>query len=309
MKLERKLAIFLFLFLPLISYAQRRITIPSGTRVSVRMIDSLSSDTAQQGQEFRGSLDAAISVDGREALPRGSDVVGRVITVYKSGRLSDPGALELELVSIGSGSKLTAVSTERYKIKGESHTKSNVTKVGGGAALGAIIGGIAGGGRGAAIGAGAGAAAGTGVAVATGKKNATIESEALMYWTTSQDAVVGMNNQAGGRNPGYEERDAASLRSFTTRDRSTVRNCYDEHASELPSGMARRDQMPSDVQGQLQRNGTLPASLERRVQYLPPVCEGQLPHLPNDLQRVVYMRRVLLIDRDNHILDTFDIDQ
>ena len=39
------------------------------------------------------------------------------------------------------------------------------------------------------------------------------------------------------------------------------------------------------------------------------VCESQLPRLPSDLQRVVYMRRVMLIDRDSHILDAFEIDQ
>jgi hypothetical protein len=277
------------------------------------MIDALSSDTAQPGQEFRGSLDYPVSVDGREVLPRGADVVGRVTAVHKGGRLSDPGSLDLELTSIGSGSKTTAVSTERYQIKGESHTRSNVTKIGGGTALGAIIGGIAGGGRGAAIGAGAGAAAGTGVAVATGKKNATIESEAVLEWTTAQDSVLGSaptgGSVTGDSRPDYGDRDAASLRSFTSQDRRAVRACYDDHAADLPPGLARRDRLPPGLDRQLQRDGTLPPGLEREVQYLPQMCESQLPPLSRDLERVVYMRRVLLIDRDSRILDTFDIDQ
>ncbi len=174
MRFDRKslLVFFAILSLTLAASAQRRqrtITIPAGTRITVRMIDSLSSDTAQQGQEFHGSLEYPISVDGRDVIPRGADVVGRVTDAHVGGRLSDPGYVTLELVSVGSGSQTTAVQTEAYQIKGESHTKSNVTKIGGGAALGAIIGGIAGGGRGAAIGAGAGAAAGTGVAVATAR--------------------------------------------------------------------------------------------------------------------------------------------
>src|SRR4051812_8234434 len=122
MRLDRKLAaLILFLALPFAAQAQRRsrsVTIPAGTQITVRMTDSLSSDTASQGQEFRGSLERAILVEGREALPRGSDVVGRVISVYRSGRLSDPGALVLELTSIGSGNDTTAVTTERYTIKG-----------------------------------------------------------------------------------------------------------------------------------------------------------------------------------------------
>jgi outer membrane lipoprotein SlyB len=311
MRLDRKLAILLLvLAVPLSALAQRRgtrtATIPAGTRITVRMIDALSSDNAQEGQEFRGSLEYPVSVDGRDVLPRGADVVGHVMDVHRGGRLSDPGYLTLELTSIGSGSQATAVHTEAYQIKGESHTKSNVTKIGGGAALGAIIGGIAGGGKGAAIGAGAGAAAGTGLAVATGKKNATIGSEAVETWTTAEDAVVGMGPQSDMRNTAMEQRDPASLRSFTTRDRSSVRNCYADNSSSMS---ANRDQLPPGLARQLQQGGTLPPGLERRVQYLPPVCEDQMPRLPQDLERVVYMRRVMLIDRDNRILDSFDIDQ
>jgi hypothetical protein len=314
---RRFAVLFLLVLIPASAVAQRRsrtVTIPAGTRITVRMIDSLSSDTSQQGQEFRGSVEYPLAVDGREAIARGEDVVGRVTRVYKSGRLSDPGWLELELTSVGSGQKTTAVSTTRYVIKGESHTKSNVTKIGGGAALGAIIGGIAGGGRGAAIGAGAGAAAGTGVAVVTGKKNATIESEAVMEWTTAQDAVVGAGPTSGGSvtansRPQVGERDPASLRAFDSRDRRAIRGCYDDHAADLSPGMAKRDRLPPGLDRQLQRDATLPPGLERRVQYLPQMCESQLPPLPRDLERIVYMRRVLLIDRDSRILDVFDIDQ
>ena len=314
MRLDRKLAVILVLLaLPLAGLAQRRsrtVTIPAGTQVTVRMIDALSSETAQQGQEFRGSLEYPLLVDGREVLPRGADVTGRVVGVHKSGRLSDPGVLELELTSVGAGSRQTSIATERFVIKGESHTKSNATKIGGGAALGAIIGGIAGGGKGAAIGAGAGAAAGTGVAAATGKKNATIDSEAVLNWNTVDDAVVGTSNRGSVRDAAmYEQRDPASLRSFDTHDRSTVRNCYSDNASDLPPGLARRDRLPPGLDRQLQQNGTLPPGLQRRVQYLPQVCEDQLPRLPNELQRVVYMRRVMLIDRDSRILDAFDVDQ
>ena len=78
-----------------------------------------------------------------------------------------------------------SIHVEPLVIKGESHSKSNVTKIGGGAALGAVIGAIAGGGKGAAIGTLAGGAAGTGAAAATGKKPAIVESEAVLTFVTS----------------------------------------------------------------------------------------------------------------------------
>jgi len=83
-----------------------------------------------------------------------------------------------------------SLSTSSYHIEGKSHAKSNTTKIGGGAAAGAIIGAIAGGGKGAAIGAGAGAAAGTGVAAATGKQEAVIPAEQAIPFTTTAAATV-----------------------------------------------------------------------------------------------------------------------
>ena len=75
-------------------------------------------------------------------------------------------------------------------MKGESHGKSNATKIGGGAALGAIIGAIAGGGKGAAVGTVAGGAAGTGAAAATGKREVEIASETVLSFVTSTSADV-----------------------------------------------------------------------------------------------------------------------
>lgn len=299
------------------AYAQKKkssstVVIPAGTEVTVRLIDNLTSEKAQPGDTFRGSLEYPVLVNGKSVLPKGADVTGRVTKVVSSGRLSRPGELELVLTSVGSGSKMTSVQTEPFRIKGESHTKSNVTKIGGGAALGAIIGGIAGGGKGAAIGAGVGAAAGTGVAAATGKKPATVESEAVIAWRTESDATLGQTDSARmtvNSKPQVEERSAESLRTFSARDRGLVRTCFEENASNLPPGLAKREQLPPGLDRQLQKNGTLPPGLQRRVQNLPQVCEQQLPGLPADLERVIYMRRVMLIDRAYRILDAFDIDE
>src|SRR6185295_13228132 len=96
-----------------------------------------------------------------------------------------PGELDLVLNTVSSGGRTSSLRVAPLVIKGESHGKSNATKIGGGAVLGAIIGGIAGGGKGAAIGAGAGGAAGTGAAAATGKREATVDSEALLDFTTT----------------------------------------------------------------------------------------------------------------------------
>jgi hypothetical protein len=65
-----------------------------------------------------------------------------------------------------------------------------VTKIGGGAAAGALIGALAGGGKGALIGTAVGAGAGTGVAAATGKEEAVIHAETAITFVTTAKAIA-----------------------------------------------------------------------------------------------------------------------
>ncbi|HLH33111.1 MAG TPA: hypothetical protein VKX41_00450 [Alloacidobacterium sp.] len=157
----------------LVAQAQR---IPSGTNIVVRNNTELSSGTATTGQRWSGTLVEDVNVDGKVIAPAGSKVRGRVADAESSGRLSKPGILSLEVTSVNG----VPVTTDMYAVDGQGHTKSNVTKIGGGAAVGALLGGIFGGGKGAAIGALAGGGAGTAGAAATGKKEAKIGAETTM---------------------------------------------------------------------------------------------------------------------------------
>lgn len=156
-------------------------TIPTGTRVTVRMGQSMSSETAQAGQSFDATLARDIVVNGNTIAKAGAPVKGRVTSAKSSGRLKTPGAITVRLTSIDG----TPVSTSAYGVKGKGHMKSNATKIGGGAAAGAVIGALAGGGKGAAIGTLAGGAAGTGVAAYTGKEPAVIPAERSMTFTVT----------------------------------------------------------------------------------------------------------------------------
>lgn len=153
--------------------------IPAGSHATVRINTTLSSKTAHKEQPWTGTLTSDIRYGGKTYAHAGDRVKGKVTYVKQSGRLSDPGQLSLRLTSI----KGEPVYSSRVARKGKSHTKSNVTKIGGGTAGGAAIGALAGGGKGAAIGAGAGAAAGTGAAAATGKQEAIIPAESVLTFT------------------------------------------------------------------------------------------------------------------------------
>ncbi|MFB3915884.1 MAG: hypothetical protein ACE14M_04105 [Terriglobales bacterium] len=155
--------------------------IPAGTHLSVRVDTQLSSATAHAGQVWDGTLARDAVVNGRTVARTGTPVKGKVTYAKSSGRLQHPGELTLRLTSVG-GQPVQSSAVYR---KGKSHTKSNVTKIGGGAAAGTLIGALAGGGKGAAIGALAGGAAGTGVAAYTGKQEAVVPPESVLSFTVT----------------------------------------------------------------------------------------------------------------------------
>jgi hypothetical protein len=320
------LAISSLLASPLAGLAAATPEIPPGTDVHVRMIDTLTSAKATPGDIFHGTLEEPIVVAGKQVFPKGADVTGTVVAVHGSGRLSDPGELSLVLNTIGSKKMASSVTVQPLVVKGESHGKSNVTKIGGGAALGAIIGGIAGGGKGAAIGAGVGGAAGTAGAAATGKRDVVVESEAVLKFVTTETSTAAPVPQAStAPEPAIRdntptakeaERDEPSGNDsfgnavlFTARDRRVIRNCLNAHAAEFPEGTLERPELPSGSDRQVRVGGALPGDVEKKAQALPIACEQQLPNLPTNQERVVYSGHVLLVDDSGHILDMFELNE
>jgi hypothetical protein len=314
-----------------LALAQRTTEIPAGTTIKVRMIDKLSSEENQSGDTFHGTLEEPIEVAGKTLYPKGADVMGRINDLHASGRLSEPGELDLVLVTVGAGHVAESIRVEPLVIKGESHGKSNATKIGGGAVLGAIIGGIAGGGKGAAIGTVAGGAAGTGAAAATGKRAAVVESEAVLTFrtTTASSAAPVSSENENSVSPGPPPQKPASTRPqisentepppppanddstplFTLRDRRTIRNCIADHASELSPTSTQRPELPSGSERQVRRGEVLPSEVQRQAQSLPLQCEDELPKLPPDFERVVYNGRVLLVDAKGRVADLFYLDE
>lgn len=158
--------------------APRRVTVPAGTSIHVRLSTELNTGSTAPGSPFDGTLAEPLVVRGVTVAPRGSLVSGRVTHVVSSGRLKRPAEISLMLTSITpNGGQQTSVSTRTWSVSGKSHKKRDITMIGGGAGVGAAIGAIAGGGKGAAIGSAIGAAGGTAGAFATGKKEIDLPAE------------------------------------------------------------------------------------------------------------------------------------
>src|SRR5207237_8413919 len=72
-------------------------TVPTGSKIVIRMIDSINSETNKIGETFIAVLEEPIAQNGIEIIPRGSDVRGRIAKIEDAGRIKGSAALGLEL--------------------------------------------------------------------------------------------------------------------------------------------------------------------------------------------------------------------
>jgi BON domain/YMGG-like Gly-zipper len=162
---------------PLPPPSPRKFTIPAGTDVRIQMIDTIDSKTNQPGETFQASLDSPLVSGSQVVVPKGADVVVKLLEAKTSGKFKGQSELEVALDHIVLRGKSYPVSSSSVQEVGKSRGKDTAKKTGLGAVIGAGIGAIAGGGKGAAIGAGIGAGAGAGSQLFLKGKQVKIPSE------------------------------------------------------------------------------------------------------------------------------------
>ena len=158
------------------------VVVPAGTTLTVTLDQAVSTKDNNNGDRFDASLDAPVTVDGREVIPAGAKATGTVVTAASAGHLKGGAALALTLDSLRVNGAKYSIETSQFEEAGKGRGKRSIIGGGGGAGLGAIIGGIAGGGKGAAIGAVAGGGAGTAGAAYTGKRDITLPAETRLHF-------------------------------------------------------------------------------------------------------------------------------
>jgi hypothetical protein len=159
------------------------IELPQGTVFTVRMIDPVDSQVNRIGETFRASIDEPVVVGSNQVIPRGSDVVVKLVDDKQSGKISGKTELTLDLVTVTVNGRTIDVNTQAVTRASSSRTGRSEKVIGGTAVLGTILGAIAGGGRGAAIGAVSGAGVGTAAEVATKGQRVHIPSETRLTFT------------------------------------------------------------------------------------------------------------------------------
>lgn len=164
----------------------KALVVPANTTIYVRLQQSISSATAQPGQDFSAVLDEPLVVEGQTLATAGTAVTGKIVAARDSGHLHNAGYLRITLSSITLNGKTLPLQTNSMFVSGGSYKKRNLAFIGGGAGGGALLGAVVGGGKGAAVGSAVGATGGTTAAYATGKKEVGFVAERRLGFRLTQ---------------------------------------------------------------------------------------------------------------------------
>lgn len=164
-------------------------TIPAGTRILVRLANTVSSESSRVEDPVSATLTSPVLIDGTRVLPAGSVLRGDVASVRRSGKVKGRASLGLRfgtLTARGHSYRIVA----RVSRVAPATKADDAKKIGIPAAAGAAIGAIVGGGKGAAIGAAAGGGAGTAVVLSTPGKPVTLERGRVLTLSLSRSVDV-----------------------------------------------------------------------------------------------------------------------
>ena len=153
----------------------REVTLPVGTTLSLELRSSIGSDVSEVEDPVRATLRQAVTVEGQEVLPAGTEVAGHVTEAERAGRVKGRARVAFRFTSVRHEDERMSLRTEPIVQEAEATKGEDATKIGIGAGAGAVIGAVVGGKSGAAKGAVIGGAAGTGAVVATRGKEVRLD--------------------------------------------------------------------------------------------------------------------------------------
>ena len=154
--------------------------LPTGTTLSLELRSRLASDASEVEDTVRARLRQPLAAEGRTVLPTGTQLVGYVTEVERSGRVSGRARIALRFTVLRHDGDEYDVRTKEIEREADSTKGKDAAKVGIGAGAGAAVGAILGGGSGAATGAAIGAAAGTGTVLATKGEDVRLEVGSML---------------------------------------------------------------------------------------------------------------------------------
>jgi hypothetical protein len=148
------------------------ITVPAGTRLVIRMVDSIDSKRHKAGHKFRGQLEGALVVNGATVAPKGTFLYGTITAAQQSGRAVGKSTLAMEFTDIMIDDQLYPIATEGLAAQTGGEGKKSAGRTARSAALGGLIDGSSG--------AKTGAKVGLGASILTGGESLSVPAGTLL---------------------------------------------------------------------------------------------------------------------------------
>ncbi len=187
------------------------VTLQPGAEIPVRITETLDSQNTPSGSTFTGVVTREVISNGFVVIPMGTAVRGTVVEAKDATHFKGSSLLAIQLTAMRRHGNAVPLSTDVYSIAGKGRGMNSVEKIGGGAAIGAVLGGIFGGGGGAAIGAVAGGGGGAAWQGFTRGQQVQIPSETLIRFHLNSPLTIRTAQQpssyppAGYQNQGYQQ--------------------------------------------------------------------------------------------------------
>jgi hypothetical protein len=176
-----------------------KVSIPAGTRLTIRVDQRISVKHSLPGERFTGEI--AIPIRGGDnsvLVPKGSPVTGVVDVAHRRGHIKGRSVLELRLTSLTLNGTRYRLNTRDLEETKKGKGKRSAAMIGGGSGIGMLAGGLATGGVGLVVGGLVGGGAGTATAAFTGNRDIVIPAESIVHFTTANDLVVLLSSNANG---------------------------------------------------------------------------------------------------------------
>jgi hypothetical protein len=168
---------------------QPALVLPRGTRLQVRLNQTIDVKHVESGDRFTGVLAEPVVEGNTVAVPSGSAATGEVLLAHKRGRFKGKSVLALTLTRLEVNGTPYRIDTSSLAQTKKGKGKRSAALIGGGAGMGMLIGGLATGGVGLLVGGLAGGGAGALGAAFTGNRDLSIPAESVITFRL-QDALT-----------------------------------------------------------------------------------------------------------------------
>ncbi len=174
------------------------LTLPRGSRLEVRLGQTIDVKHAASGDRFTGSLVAPVVVGNTVAVPAGSTATGEVLFAHRRGMFKGQSMMALTLTRLEVNGTQYRIDTGTLARTKKGKGRRSAAFIGGGAGMGMLIGGVATGGVGLLVGGLAGGGAGALGAAFTGNRDLSIPAESVVTFRL-QDAPHPCARDPGGQ--------------------------------------------------------------------------------------------------------------